>query len=103
MPFPIATEDLPHFFVLLAIAAIFGYVSVLVAGGRVPLGPVGSIGFGLLGAWLAADVLRPLVPLSLLSEPQIDGVTMISASLGALLLSLLWSLLAARLTRRRRL
>jgi uncharacterized membrane protein YeaQ/YmgE (transglycosylase-associated protein family) len=102
MPSPLPTEDLPHFFVLLAIAAIFGYVSVLLAGGRVPLGPVGSIGFALLGAWLAADVLRPQIPLSLPSEPQIDGVMIVSASLGALLLSLLWSLLTARLTRRRR-
>ena len=102
MPFSLTTDDLPRLLVMLGLAAVLGYVAALLAGGRVPLGAVGSIGFGLLGAWLASDVLRPRVPFALPQEPQLDGVMLVTAGLGAFLFSLLWCLLMARLTRRRR-
>jgi uncharacterized membrane protein YeaQ/YmgE (transglycosylase-associated protein family) len=102
MPFSITTEDLPRLFVMLALASVLGYISVAIAGGRVPLGAFGSIAFALLGAWVMTDLLRPRIPFTLPSEPQMDGVMLITAGLGAFLFSLVWCLIAARFARRRR-
>jgi uncharacterized membrane protein YeaQ/YmgE (transglycosylase-associated protein family) len=93
-------DDLPHLLVMLVLAAILGYFADLLAGGRVPLGFFGSVLFGLLGAWLAADVIRPRIPLSLPSEPALDGVMLVTAGLGAFLLSLLWCSFTSRLAHR---
>src|SRR6187397_1073372 len=100
LPFPSA-DDLPRFFVMLLLAAVLGWFAHLIAGGRVPLGFVGAIIFGLLGAWLAVDVLRPRIPFSLPNEPTFDGVMLITAGLGAFLLSFLWCVVMARFSRRR--
>jgi uncharacterized membrane protein YeaQ/YmgE (transglycosylase-associated protein family) len=102
MPFSLTTEDLPRLFVMLILASVLGYIAVAIAGGRVPLGAIGSISFGLLGAWVASDVLRPRVPFALPSEPQMDGVLLVTAGLGAFLFSLVWCLIAARFARRQR-
>jgi hypothetical protein len=48
------------------------------------------------------DLLRPRIPFTLPSEPQMDGVMLITAGLGAFLFSLVWCLIAARFARRRR-
>ncbi len=93
-------DDLPHIFVILCLAAVAGYVADLLAGGRVPLGFFGSILFGMLGAWVAAEIIRPRLPLSLPKEAALDGVSLVSAGLGAFLFSLLWCLFASRLARR---
>ena len=93
---------MPRLLVMLLLAAVFGYLSHLLAGGRVPLSFVGTILFGLLGAWLAVDVVRPRIPMTLPMEPVYNNVMLVSAGLGAFLLSLLWCLFTARLTRRRR-
>ena len=98
----VTSDDLPRLFVMLILAAVLGYLAVVIAGGRVPLGALGSIGFGLLGAWVASDLLRPRIPFALTTEPQMDGVRLVTAGLGAFLFSLAWCLLTARLTRRRR-
>jgi uncharacterized membrane protein YeaQ/YmgE (transglycosylase-associated protein family) len=102
MPFSLTVEDLPRLFVMLALASVLGFIAAAIAGGRVSLGAFGSIGFGLLGAWVASDVLRPRIPFTLPSEPQIDGVMLVTAGLGAFLFSLLWCLIAARFARRQR-
>lgn len=96
----LTVDDLPRVFVMLILAAAFGYLSDLLAGGRVPLGFVGAILFGLLGAWLAADVVRPRVPFALPEEPVFDGVTLVTAGIGAFVLSLTWCVLTSRLARR---
>jgi len=86
---------------MLLLAAVLGWFAHLFAGGRVPLGFVGAIIFGLLGAWLAADVLRPRIPFSLPNEPTFDGVMLVTAGLGAFLMSFLWCAVMARFSRRR--
>lgn len=93
-------DDLPRIFVMLILAAVLGYLADLFAGGRVPLGFFGSTLFGLLGAWLAADVIRPRIPFSLPQEPVFDGVTLVTAGIGAFVLSLTWCVLTSRLARR---
>jgi len=85
---------------MLVLAALLGYIADLFTGGRVPLGFFGSILFGLLGAWVAADLLRPRIPLTLPKEPTLDGVALISAAIGAFIFSITWCILASRLTRR---
>ncbi|HEX8228827.1 MAG TPA: hypothetical protein VF826_05895 [Chloroflexia bacterium] len=100
MSLAFTVDDLPRIFVMVIVAAVLGYMSHLLAGGRVPLGFAGSTLFGLLGAWLAVDVLRPRIPFNLPEEPVFDGVALVSAGIGAFLLSLLWCTLTARLARR---
>ena len=95
------TDDLPRFLVMLLLAAVLGWFAHLLAGGRVPLGFLGTILFGVLGAWLALDVVRPRIPFSLPKEPTFDGVMLVTAGVGAFLLSLLWCLVASRFSRRR--
>ena len=100
MSLSFTVDDLPRIFVMLILASVLGYLAALLAGGRVPLGFVGAILFGLLGAWLAADVVRPRIPFTLPDEPVFDGVTLITAGVGAFALSLAWCALTSRLARR---
>jgi uncharacterized membrane protein YeaQ/YmgE (transglycosylase-associated protein family) len=100
MSLAFTVDDLPRIFVMVIVAAVLGYLSDLLAGGRVPLGFIGSTLFGLLGAWLAVDVVRPRIPFTLPEEPVFDGVALVSAGIGAFVLSLLWCTLTSRLARR---
>ena len=102
MTLSFSMDDMPRLLVMLLLAAVLGYLSHLLAGGRVPLGFLGTIPFGLLGAWVAVDIIRPRIPIALPKEPVYNNVMLVTAGLGAFLFSLLWSLLMARLTRRRR-
>ncbi len=83
--------DLTHWLVLLIIAALVGLVIEVLRGGAVPLGPLGGIGAALIGAWLGADLLHPHYPI--LPQPAFDGVALIPAILGALILGFLFGLL----------
>ena len=100
MNIALTVDDLPRLFVMLILASVLGYIAHLFAGGRVPLGFFGAILFGLLGAWLAADVVRPRIPFNLPEEPVFDDVTLVTAGIGAFALSLAWCMLTARLGRR---
>jgi uncharacterized membrane protein YeaQ/YmgE (transglycosylase-associated protein family) len=90
--------DLTHWLVLLIIAALAGLVVEVVRGGAVPLGPLGGIGAALIGAWLAADLLHPRYPV--LPQPAFDGVALIPAVVGALILVLLFGMLGGSSRRR---
>jgi uncharacterized membrane protein YeaQ/YmgE (transglycosylase-associated protein family) len=100
MNISITTDDIPRLLVFLLLAAVLGYIANLLAGGRAALGWFGTILCGVLGAWLATDVVRPRVPLSLPDEPVLDGVALYTAAIGAFVFSLLWSILTARPSRR---
>lgn len=90
--------DLTHWLVLLIIAALVGLVVEVVRGGAVPLGPLGGIGAALIGAWLAADLLHPRYPI--LPQPAFDGVALVPAVVGALILGFLFGLLGGSPRRR---
>jgi len=92
-------DDLPHFLVLLVIAAVMGWLADLIAGGRVPLGFFGSILFGLFGAWAATELLRPRIPVTLPNEPALDGVMLVTAAIGAFVFSMFWCAVASRVAR----
>jgi len=100
MTLSFSIDDLPKLLVMLVLAAVLGYVADLFAGGRVPLGFFGSILFGLLGAWVAVEIVRPRIPVSLPKEPAFDGVMLVTAAIGAFSFSLTWCIFASRLTRR---
>jgi hypothetical protein len=44
--------------------------------------------------------VRPRLPLSLPKEPTLDGVTLVTAAVGAFVFSLAWCILGSRLARR---
>jgi uncharacterized membrane protein YeaQ/YmgE (transglycosylase-associated protein family) len=86
------TPDLlTRWLVLLFIAAVAGLLVEVLRGGVMPLGPLGGIGAGLLGAWVGAELLAAQVALA----PQIafDGVPLVPAAAGALVVALGVSLL----------
>ena len=93
-------DDLPHVLVMVVLASVLGYIAALLAGGRVPLGFFGTILFGVLGAWLANDIVRPRIPMKLPTEPTLDGTMLFTAGAGALVFSLLWCSIANRITGR---
>src|SRR5690348_6248646 len=100
MSISLSTDDIPRLLVMIVVAAVLGYLADLFTGGRVPLRFFGVILFGLLGAWVAVEVVRPRIPFTLPSEPTFDGVALVSAGIGAFLFSLLWCILGSRLAGR---
>jgi uncharacterized membrane protein YeaQ/YmgE (transglycosylase-associated protein family) len=93
-------DDIPRILVLLILAAVAGWLSDFFAGGRVPLGFFGSVLFGLGGAVLAVEFVRPHLPFTLPTEPTFDHVPLVTAGIGAFILSLLWCILVSRFNRR---
>ena len=86
------TPDLlTRWLVLLFIAAVAGLLVEVVRGGVMPLGALGGIGAGLVGAWVGAEMLAAQIAIA----PQLafDGVPLVPAALGALVLALALSLL----------
>lgn len=100
MTISLTPDDLPRIFVMVALAAVLGYFADLLAGGRVPLGFFGIVLFGLVGAWVAGEVIRPRIPITLPKEPTFDGVSLVTAGIGAFIFSLAWCALSSRMARR---
>ncbi|MFL5735419.1 MAG: GlsB/YeaQ/YmgE family stress response membrane protein [Chloroflexia bacterium] len=100
MSLSLSVDDLPRLLVMLVVAAIFGYLADLFTGGRVPLRFFGTILFGLLGAWVAVELVRPRVPFTLPREPIFDGVMLVTAALGAFVFALAWCILGSRMAGR---
>jgi uncharacterized membrane protein YeaQ/YmgE (transglycosylase-associated protein family) len=92
-------DDLPHFLVLLVISAVLGWFTDLIAGGRVPLGFFGAILFGLFGGWVATELVRPRIPITLPNEPSLDGVMLITAGIGTFVFAMFWCALSSRVAR----
>ncbi len=93
-------DDLPRILVMVVLAALLAYFADLLAGGRVPLGFFGAVLFGLAGAWIASEVIRPRIPMTLPKEPTFDGVALVTAGIGAFIFSFAWCVLTSRVARR---
>ena len=85
------------FIVYLVVAAIVGLIAEFIVGWRLPFGIVGAIIAALVGVWLLTNVIN----LSITGDPNIYGVPIIKALIGAIVLVAIWHLLTYRAWRRR--
>mgnify|MGYP001328663405 CR=1 FL=1 len=86
-----------NFIVYLIIAAIVGIIAEFIVGWRLPLGIVGAIILGVIGIWLMTQVIQ----ISGFSDFYIDGVPLIRALIGAVILVAIWHALTYRAWSRR--
>jgi uncharacterized membrane protein YeaQ/YmgE (transglycosylase-associated protein family) len=86
------------FIIYLIVAAIVGLVAEFIVGWRLPLGIVGAIIAGLIGAWLLTSVIK----ISGFGDIYVQGVPIIRALIGAIILVALWHLLTYGVWHRRR-
>jgi uncharacterized membrane protein YeaQ/YmgE (transglycosylase-associated protein family) len=100
MSLNLTIDDIPRILVLLVLSAVAGWLADLFAGGRVPLGFFGAILFGMGGALLAVELVRPRLPFAVSTEPTFDHIPLVTAGLGALIVSLTWCILVSRFNRR---
>jgi uncharacterized membrane protein YeaQ/YmgE (transglycosylase-associated protein family) len=84
--------------VYLIVAAIVGIVAEFIVGWRLPFGFIGAIIAGIVGAWLLTSVIT----ISGFGDIYIQGVPIIRALIGAIILVALWHLLTYGLWHRRR-
>jgi uncharacterized membrane protein YeaQ/YmgE (transglycosylase-associated protein family) len=83
--------------VYLVVAAIVGLVAEFIVGWRLPFGIIGAVIAALVGVWLLTNVIN----LSIAGDPNIYGVPIIKALIGAIILVAIWHLLTYRAWRRR--
>ncbi|HMA36947.1 MAG TPA: hypothetical protein VKY74_21005 [Chloroflexia bacterium] len=83
-----------HWLVLLLIAALAGLAVEVVRGGGLPLGFVGEIAAAALGAWIGGDLVQAHIVI--MPQPAFQGVALVPAIVGALIIGFLWGLLGGR-------
>ena len=83
--------------VYLVIAAIVGLIAEFIVGWRLPFGIIGAVIAALVGVWLLTNVIN----LTIVGDPNIYGVPIIKALIGAIVLVAIWHLLTYRAWRRR--
>jgi len=88
----------PNSMIYLIVAVVVGFVAESFLGWRLPLGMIGAILSGLVGAW----VLTRLLIITGIGDLIVFGVPLFRALLGAIFLVTLWYLLTYRLWRRPR-
>jgi uncharacterized membrane protein YeaQ/YmgE (transglycosylase-associated protein family) len=81
-----------HLIVLLLVAAVCGLIAERVVHTSLPFGWMGAIAAGFVGAWLMVDVFHVV----LAPQITIEGLPIVSAILGALIVVFAYSLLAGR-------
>ena len=84
---------LVHFIVLLLVAAACGLIAERVVHTSLPFGWIGAIIAGFVGAWLMVDVLH----LVILPALSVEGLPIVSAILGAIIVVVQFGLVAGRL------
>jgi uncharacterized membrane protein YeaQ/YmgE (transglycosylase-associated protein family) len=83
--------------IYLIVAAIVGFIAEGIVGWRLPFGIIGAIIAALVGIWLMTQVII----ISGIGDIYFDGVPLIRALIGAMILVALWHLLTYGLWRRR--
>jgi len=84
--------------VYLIIAAIVGFLAEFLVGWRLPFGIIGAIIAALIGIWLMTQVII----ISGFNDVNIDGVPLIRALIGAIILVAIWHLITYPAYRGRR-
>ncbi|MBV9257566.1 MAG: GlsB/YeaQ/YmgE family stress response membrane protein [Ktedonobacteraceae bacterium] len=87
-----------NFLLFLVIAAIVGVVAEYIVGWRVPLGIIGAIILGIIGAWLMTDIIQ----IGGIGDIYLWGVPIIRALIGAIILVAIWHLITGGFRRRYR-
>jgi uncharacterized membrane protein YeaQ/YmgE (transglycosylase-associated protein family) len=87
-----------NFILYLVIAAVIGVIAESIVGWRLPLGIIGAIILGVVGAWLMTQVIT----INGIGDINLFGVPIFRALIGAILLIALWHLITLAFTRRRR-
>lgn len=83
--------------IYLIVAAIVGIVAEFIIGWRMPFGIVGAVVAGIIGIWLMTQVIK----IDGLPNFAIDGVQIIPALIGAIVLITIWHTLTYYSWRRR--
>ena len=84
----LSLPPLRELLILLLIGLVVGLIAETIVGTRVPLGFVGAVILGMLGAWIAGHVLH----FSISPEYTINGVPLFRSLIGAVILALIWVL-----------
>ena len=84
----LSLPPLDQLLILLLVGLVVGVVAEAIVGIRAPLGFVGAVILGMLGAWIAGHVLH----FSISPEYTINGVPLLRSLIGAVILALLWVL-----------
>ena len=84
----LSLPPLRELLILLLIGLVVGLIAETIVGTRVPLGFVGAVILGMLGAWIAGHVLH----FTISPEYTINGVPLFRSLIGAVILALIWVL-----------
>jgi uncharacterized membrane protein YeaQ/YmgE (transglycosylase-associated protein family) len=84
--------------IYLIISALVGFAAEFIVGWRLPFGFIGAIIAALIGVWLMTQVII----LTGIGDFNVNGVPIIRALIGAIILVALWHLLTYRSWSRRR-
>jgi uncharacterized membrane protein YeaQ/YmgE (transglycosylase-associated protein family) len=84
--------------VYVIIAAVVGFVAELIVGWKLPFGIIGAIIAGLIGVWLVTQV----VLINGIPDFTIDGVQILHAIIGALILVAIWHIITYPIWRSRK-
>ncbi len=80
------------FIIYLIIAAVIGVLAEFIVGWRLPFGIVGAVILGVVGAWLMTQV----IVISGFGDIDVDGVPLIRALIGAIVLIAIWHAITYR-------
>lgn len=84
--------------VYLVIAALIGLLAEFIVGWRLPFGFIGAIIAALIGIWLTTHLLT----INGVGDINVDGVPILRALIGAIILVVIWHLLTYRAWHHRR-
>ncbi len=86
-----------NFLLFLLISAIVGVIAEYIVGWKLPLGIIGAIILGVVGAWLMTDIIQ----IGGIGDIYLWTVPLIRATIGAIILIAIWHLVTSGFGRRR--
>ena len=86
-----------NFLLFLIISAIVGVIAEYIVGWKLPLGIIGAVILGIVGAWLMTDVIQ----IGGIGDIYLWTVPLNRATLGAIILIAIWHLITSGFRRRR--